>query len=248
MKISVIIITKNEQDNIGKCIDSIAWADEIVIIDDYSSDKTIQIAQSRGARVFKRKLNNDFSLQRNYGLKKAKNNWVLFLDADEIITTSLSKEIVRRLKNISLDVSGFYFKRKDYFVNQWLNYGETSSVKLLRLAKKNSGFWIGKVHEVWETKGETKEFSNPILHYPHKNLTSLYEKINFYTEIRAEELWKKGAKSSLFQIIAYPVGKFFQNYIVRQGYKDKTAGMVIALSMSFHSFLVRVKLWQKIKS
>ena len=245
IKTSVIILTNNEQDNIGKCMSSVAWSDEIIIIDDYSNDKTTQIAQSRGAKVFKRRLNNDFSSQRNFGLKKAKNNWVLFLDADEILTAFLSEEIVRRLKNINPGVSGFCFKRTDHFINQWLKHGETSNVRLLRLAKKNSGSWIGKVHETWQIKGETEEFSNPILHHPHKNLTSLYEKINFYTGIRAKELSNKGVKSTLFQIVVYPVGKFIQNYVLRKGFRDGTAGMVFAISMSFHSFLVRVKLWQK---
>jgi glycosyltransferase involved in cell wall biosynthesis len=244
MKISVVIITKNASKTISACLNSVAWADEIIVIDDYSDDDTIKIAKSRGAIVFKRELNNDFSSQRNFGIKKTKNNWVLFLDADEIIPTSLSKEIVRRLKFAPPNISGFYFFRKDYFINHWLNHGETAGVKLLRLAKKNYGLWQGKVHETWQIKGDTEQFKKPILHYPHKDLATLYRKINHYTDIRAEELKEKNITTNLFEIIFYPLAKFIQNYVFKKGYKDGTAGAVFALSMSFHSFLVRAKLWQ----
>jgi len=245
MKISVVIIAKNASKTLVSCLNSIAWVTEIIIIDDYSKDDTARVAKSRGARVFKRKFNNDFSSQRNFGLKKAKCDWVLFLDADEKIPTPLSREIVRRLKIVPDCVSGFYFFRKDFFLNRWLSHGETANVRLLRLARKNSGSWQGKVHETWQVKGETRQLKNPILHYPHKNLVSLYRKINHYTDIRAEELKNKGITTNLFEIIAFPLGKFIQNYLFRQGYKDGTAGIVLALSMSFHSFLVRAKLWQK---
>jgi glycosyltransferase involved in cell wall biosynthesis len=248
-RVSAVILTKESEERIGSLIDSLSWCSEIILVDDCSKDNTIKIAKSRGARVFKRRLDRDFAAQRNFGLQKANFDWVLFLDSDEHLSPALTKEIVRRLKFAKKkDVVGFCFKRKDFFINQWLNYGETAGVKLLRLGKKNAGSWKGKVHETWEIKGKILEMKNPILHYPHKNLTTVLEKINFYTSIRAQELYQKGVKTNVFQLVIYPWLKFLKDYFWLQGFRDGTAGMVFSLIMSLHSFLVRAKLyllWQR---
>jgi len=243
MKLSAVILTNNEEKNIARCIDNLRWCNEIIVIDDFSKDKTAKIARGRGAAVFKRKLSNNFAAQRNYALNKARGNWIMFVDADEIISSSLSREIVRRLKKVNKNTFGFYFSRKDFFINRWLNFGETSQVKLLRLARKNSGIWKGKVHETWQIKGNTEEMKNPILHYPHKNITGALEKINYYSSLRAQELCSQGIKTNVFEIVSYPLAKLFINIIWYQGHRDGMAGLVFALIMSFHSFLVRTKLW-----
>lgn len=248
LKITAVVLAKDEEGRIERCLDSLKWCDEVVVVDDYSTDRTVERAQGRGARVFKRKLNGDFAGQRNFGLKKAKGEWVLFVDADEEISSSLSQEIVRRLqKTTNNKTTNFYFKRKDFFINQWLNFGETAQIKLLRLAKKNSGAWEGKVHEVWQVKGKTGLLKEPILHYPHHDITGILGKINFYTDLRAQELAEKGIGVSLFPIIFYPLAKFLKNYLWFLGFRDGLAGLIFALMMSFHSFLVRGKLWQKQK-
>ncbi|MFH1601898.1 MAG: glycosyltransferase family 2 protein [Candidatus Shapirobacteria bacterium] len=248
MKISGVVIAKDEEGRIKKCLESLRFCDEIIVIDDYSTDNTAKIARSRGAAVYKKHLNQDFSSQRNFGLAKAKNEWVFFLDADEKVTPSLSQEIVRHLRNANKEKNkGFYFFRQDYFLNQKLNFGETAHVKLLRLAKKSAGKWKGRVHEEWIVKGKTGFFQNPLLHYPHRELSDLLAKINFYSGLKAQELAKKGEKSSLSMIIAFPLGKFLKNYFWLQGFRDKTAGFIFAMAMSFHSFLTRAKLWQSSK-
>ena len=125
-----------------------------------------------------------------------------------------------------------------------MTHGELSQVKLLRLAKKDDGKWHGKVHETLKVIGETGELAQPLLHVPHQNIKEFVSDIDEYSTLRAEELMEKGVSSSVFQVICFPLGKFIQNYIVRQGYKDGIPGMLYALMMSFHSFLVRAKLYQ----
>jgi len=245
MKISVAILSRNEEKNIIRCLESLSFCNEIILIDDYSSDKTAEIAKSRGVAVFKRKLNGDFARQRNFAFKKATNDWVLFLDADEVISPTLFSEIVRRVKEgEEKGIVGYYFSRKDFFINSFLKYGETSRVKLLRLAKKSAGLWEGKVHEEWKVTGKTELMKNPILHYSHNNLADSFAKINFYSDLRAQELFLQGKRGSLLEIIIYPMAKFIKNYFWYLGFLDKTGGLVFALMMSFHSFLVRGKLWQ----
>jgi len=241
--ISVIILSKNEEENIKDCLQSVInLASEIILIDDYSTDETIKMAKSFGAKVFLRHLNGDFSKQRNFGLEKAKNEWVLFLDADERVADKLAQEITAAISKYE-DISGYFFKRNDFFAGHFLKYGETANVKLLRLAKKDSGLWERKVHEVWHIKGKTKEFKNPLLHYPHSTITDFLKEINFYSSLHAKSLKGEGVKPSLFRLIFNPFGKFISNYFFKRGFLDGTSGLITALMMSFHSFLARSKLF-----
>ena len=138
-------------------------------------------------------------------------------------------------------------KRKDFFLGRWLKYGETANVKLLRLVKKGSGEWKRRVHEVFETKGETTELKNPILHYPHPTISEFLESINFHSSLHSQVLFEEGKKTNLFEIIFYPLGKFCLNYFWRLGFLDGIQGLIMALMMSLHSFLARAKLYEKIK-
>lgn len=242
--ISAVVLTKNEENNIRGCLTSLVWADEIVVIDDYSTDKTPTVAQKIGAKVYKRHLNGDFATQRNFGLKMAKGDWILFIDADERVTEALASEIKMQISKSKNDkVVGFFLKRKDFLWGRGLRYGETAKVRLLKLAKKKAGKWVRSVHETWQVGGKHKELKNPLLHYPHQTISEFLENINFFSTLHAQILFKEGIKTNLFQIIAYPIGKFLQNYIWRLGFLDGIPGLIIALMMSFHSFLARAKLY-----
>lgn len=245
--ISAVVLTKNEENNIVDCLESIEWVDEVIVVDDNSEDRTAELAKTKGAAIYKRSLNGDFSSQRNFGLKKAKGEWILFVDVDERVTIHLKNEILGTISSQNLleqKLCGFYIQRKDIIWGHTLRFGETGHSKLLRLASKDSGKWEGRVHEEWNVKGNIGQLKNPLLHYPHQSITEFLGEINFYTDIRAKELYEKGVRVNLFSIIAYPKTKFFVNYFLRRGFIDGTAGLLIAVLMSFHSFLVRGKLWQ----
>jgi glycosyltransferase involved in cell wall biosynthesis len=241
--ISAVVLTKNEEENIKECLAGLSWCDEIIVIDDNSTDKTQEIARKMGARVFARALNKDFAGQRNFGLEKANGEWVLFVDADERVSSALWYEVMAHTNDPGNHYSGFYIKRTDVLWGKELKYGEIGNIKLLRLARKDAGLWQGKVHEVWKVKGKTLLLQKALLHYPHSTVETFLKEINFYTDLRAEELHKKGVKAFWWSIIIYPKAKFVLNYILRRGYKDGVPGLVLALMMSFHSFLVRSKLW-----
>ncbi len=240
MKISAVVLTKNEEKNIKGCLKSLDFCDEMIVVDDFSPDRTREIAREHGARVFQRRLAGDFASQRKLGLRKAKNDWVLFIDADERISPALAGEILNYESRI-MNYDGFYFKRRDFFLGCWLKHGETSRVRLLRLARKNSGRWQGRVHETWQVKGKIGDLEEPLLHYPHPSLTEFLEKINHYTSLRARE------EKNFFwsQLFFYPLLKFSQNYFFRLGFLDGWAGLMMAWLMSFHSLVVRVKTWEK---
>jgi glycosyltransferase involved in cell wall biosynthesis len=239
--ITAIILTKNEEERIERCIKSLLWCDEIIIIDDYSMDKTLSIASKFETRVYQRHLNNDFAQQRNFGLSKALNEWVLFIDSDEVISEKLSNEIQNKILDNQFD--GFFIKRRDIFLKRELKYGETGKIKLLRLARKTSGKWKRKVHEYWDIAGKIEELKNPILHEKKEKLSVFINKLNFYSDLHAKELKKEGRSINFIKIIIWPAGKFINNYILKLGFLDGTPGFMIAFMMSFHSFLAWSKSW-----
>jgi len=241
--ISVVILTKNEENNIAACLDSLAWCDEKIVIDDHSSDKTVEIAKEKGAIVYTRILGDNFSDQRNYGIEKAQGDWILYIDADERVSSALWYEIMQHTSESIDDANGYYIKRQDTMWGKVLKHGEVGNIVLLRLAKKNTGKWEGRVHEQWKVRGKTTLLKNPLDHYPHPTVAEFLREINYYTDIRAEELHKKNIKSSLLSIIIYPKSKFILNYFFKRGFEDGLAGFVFAMMMSLHSFLVRSKLW-----
>lgn len=241
--ITAVILTKNEETHIVDCIESVSFCDEVIVIDDNSTDRTVELAKRAETEVFTRALEDDFSAQRNFGLGKAKGEWVLFVDADERVSASLRDEIIQLTNQLVNQFTGFYIKRTDFMWGKELKYGETGNIKLLRLARKDAGRWEGKVHEEWRVKGLTGELTNHFYHYPHPTVGEFLEEINRYTDIRARQLYERGSKAYWWSIILYPKLKFFLNYFIRQGFRDGVPGLVIAIVMSFHSFLVRGKLW-----
>jgi len=242
--ITAVILTKDEEKNIRTCIESLDFVNEIILVDDKSKDKTVSIAESYGAKVFVRKLAEDFSIQRNYGLEQAKGEWVLFVDADEVVTKALKEEILGKLAKPS-KVTGYYFKRRDFIWGKELMFGETANNLFLRLARKGFGTWHRKVHETWDIRGWKNNFKNPIFHYPHQTLSEFVYGVNYFSSLHADANRKEKKRSSVFKIIFWPKLKFFQNYILRLGFFDSSQGFIISMIMSFHSFLAWSKLWVK---
>ena len=243
LDISAIIITKNEEKNIVDCIDTLKWCRQILVIDDFSEDRTAEIAKINGAQVYEHQLNQDFSNQRNFALSKSETGWVMFIDADERVSEELRKEIEKELVS-SEDIKGYTLSRKDILWGTTLNHGETGHSRFLRLAKKDAGEWQGKVHEVWRINGKTKALTNSLIHYPHQDISMILSEINFYTDLRAKELSDNGLKATWREIIFYPIAKFIVNFKLKLGFLDGVPGLLIAIFMSFHSFLVRAKLWE----
>lgn len=238
--ISAVVLTHNSEPMIRATLQNLLWCDEVICIDDYSTDHTVRIAKALGARIYKRHLDGNFAAQRNFGLAHAKHPWVLFVDSDEIVSVELAREIKRA---ITTDAAGFRLKRKDWMFGKWLRFGETSRVRLLRLARKSKGVWRRAVHEVWEIKGEIRECREPLQHFPHSNVAQFIEEIDKYSTLNASYLYKQNIRSSSWHIVMYPVAKFFVDYVWYLGFLDGTAGMIVAILMSFHSFLTRAKLY-----
>ncbi len=245
--ISAVVLAGNEAKNLAACLASLDWCDEIIVIDDFSTDRTVAIARENGALVFQHHLKNDFAGQRNFGLQKARGDWILFIDADERVSSALAAEILNSQFSI-LNYDGFNLKRRDFWGGHWLEHGETGRIELLRLARQGAGLWQRPVHEFWDIKGAVGELKNPLLHYPHQGLTDFLIHVNFYSDLHADTFYRQGVRPADIRIIVNPLGKFIVNWIFKLGFLDGTPGLIVALVMSFHSFLAWGKLylkWQK---
>ncbi|MFZ2153219.1 MAG: glycosyltransferase family 2 protein [Microgenomates group bacterium] len=246
--LSLILITKNESENVkkwGSWIGKLKNLNELIVVDDNSTDNTLKIVKKLATKklkvkTFVRHLDNDFSSQRQFAVGKCTNNLILWLDADEYP----SIELIEYINHIDTSqYINFAFKRADIFLGSTLHHGENAHQYFLRLFDKQHGYFSGLVHELWVSSRPTLLVNHEINHFSHKTLKTFFEKINFYSEIRSRELYKNKVKSSIWQIIFYPFGKFISDYIFKLGFLDSTAGIIMALGMSFHSFLVRAKLW-----
>jgi len=243
--ITVIILAKNEESNIGRALNSARFAGEILVVDDGSTDKTIELARDAGASVLKASLNNDFGFHRNVAMKSAKNDWILFLDADE----ELTPELVDSIQGLAEEDTraGYYLKRRDYWWGKELHHGETKTARtrgIMRLVNRTRGAWVGTVHETYHAEGSTGSLAGFINHYPHQTLAEFISSVNAYSTLRAKELYKAGLGTGIGQIVLFPFLKFMLTYFFYLGFLDGPAGFVYAFLMSFHSFLVRAKLYQ----
>lgn len=249
--ISAVIITKNEENNIINCLESIDFVDEIIVIDDFSSDRTQEVIKNykkSKIKLLKRKLDT-FSSQRNYGLQKSSSKWTLFVDADETVTEKLQEEIKNKITSSSnQEVNGYYLKRTDVMWGKSIKHGESANIKIIRLAKTKSGKWKQDVHETWDVKGKKETLNSHLVHHPHQSIREFVKEVDFYSTLRANELSKTKNSVSVFSVVGYPLAKFVFNFFYKQGYKDGVEGFLIAAMMSLHSFLVRAKLWQIVRN
>lgn len=247
---SAVILTKNEEGNIRECLESLKWCDEIIVIDDYSEDRTVEMAKKHGAEVYKHALNNNFASQRNFGLEKARGEWVFFVDADERVSEALASEVSSIVNRELSTHKGFYLRRRDFMWGRELKHGETGTVRLLRLGRKGTGVWKRAIHEIWDIKGPLSALENPLMHYPHQTLREFIADVDWMSTLHAQENRKEEKKSSLLKIVLMPKLKFFDSWILKKGFLDGTPGFLAAMMMSLHSFLAWSKLWlaQKVKS
>lgn len=246
--LSLILLTKNESENLnkwGKWIKKILPLNEIIVVDDNSTDNTVKITKSwadknLSVKTFTHSLKGNFSDQRQFALSKTKNDWVIFLDADE----TLPPATVNYLNNIRLkDNHSYLFHRNLIYLNHTIKYGQCLNDKPIRLFNKFEGKFSGRVHEVWKSQSQQIDTHQYINHCSFSNLNVFLKKINLYSTLRSEELYEQKYRTNTFEIIFYPFFKFIHLYFIKLGFLDAIPGIIISLSMSFGTFLTRSKLW-----
>lgn len=243
MKLSAVIISKNAEDQIGNAIDSVSFADEIIVVDNGSTDKTAEIAKYLKAKVFNI-TSNDFSELRNYGLDKAKGEWILYIDTDEIVSKELETNIKNQISNVKNEESRVYkIKRKNFYLG---NHEWPKIEKLERLFKKNAlKGWYGKLHESPKVDGQIGELDGFLLHYTHKDLRSMLEKTLIWSKVEADLRFKANhPKMTWWRFPRVMFSAFFDSYFKQEGWKIGIAGLIESVYQSFSIFITYARLWE----
>ena len=240
-KISVIVITKDEEKNISDCLKSVEWADEIIVIDAESNDKTVELVKTFTDKVYIKKWEG-YVPQKKYALSLASNGWVLSVDADERITPELKNEILNLSPN---EFVGYRIRRKNFLLNKEITSCGWGNDYQLRLFKKDKTNLTDRlVHEGFIVDGKIAKLENPMLHYTFSSFSEYFNKINYYTSLKAEELVKQKRKIGGWTIFSHTFSAFFLFFINKRGFKDGVYGLIISLLHSVSTMLNYIKLWE----
>lgn len=246
-KVSVVISAYNEEGSIRDCLNSVqALADEIVVVDNSSSDKTAEIAKKLGARVFTQENDpRNIDLQKNFGFSKATGDWILSLDADERLTSELTKEIKGKIGN-SPPLAGYWIPRKNIIFGKWIKSDMWWPDFQLKLFKKGKGkFGTNDVHKALILEGGSEKLANPLIHHNYVSIHQYIQKLNNYTDIEAENLSSQGYKFNWLDAIRFPVNDFVKTFFLQKGFKDGIHGLVLSMFQAFYMGIVFAKLWEK---
>lgn len=242
-RLSVAIITYNEEEEIKDCLESVKWADEIVVVDSFSTDKTLDICRQYTNKVFQHEWSG-YSNQKNYAINVTTNPWILILDADERVSERLTKEI-KEILDKDLGVDGYYIPRKSYFLGRWIRYGGWYPDYSIRLFRKDKGrFEQREVHESVRINGKTAKLKNHLEHYTYRNLSEYIQRMDRYSTLAAMEMVGEGRRSGPRNILFRPILTFFRMYILKQGFREGIYGLLISVLYSYYTFLKYVKLWE----
>ena len=242
-KVSVTIITLNEAAHVAGAIDSVRWADEILVVDCGSTDGTADIARGKGAVVVCREWSG-YVDQKNFAAERAAHDWIFSLDADERVTPALAAEI-RALVAGEPPRRGYRVPRVTYHLGRWIRTTDFYPDFQTRLYDRRAARWRGKyVHESVAVDGPVGRLRHELEHYSFRNLRDQLDRINHYTTLAARQMYESGRRSGPLHLLVHPPAAFLRNYLLRRGVLDGTAGLTISLMNAYSVFLKFAKLWE----
>jgi glycosyltransferase involved in cell wall biosynthesis len=246
-KLTVTVITKNEATNVDACLASVAWADEVLVVDCGSTDGTADLARARGARVVVRDWPG-YSAQKNFAATEATHDWILSVDADERVTPALAQEIRALLAAPGgPPLGGYRIPRVTWHLGRWIRTTDWYPDSQLRLYDRRRARWKSKrVHESVEldaTNAGPGQLQHELEHYAYRDISHHLETMNRYTTLAAEEMHAAGRRAGLVDLVAHPLAAFLRNYVLRRGFTDGAAGFVISSMNAHYVFLKFAKLW-----
>lgn len=239
--LSVVIITHNEEDNIKECLESVQWADEVIVVDSDSTDKTEEICGDFGVHFIKEPWKG-FAKQKNSAIEKATRDWILSLDADERITPELRDEIATVMESNN-PKDGYFIARKNFFLGRWIKRCGWYPDYNLRLFRKGKGlFGIREVHEAVQLNGTAAYLKFPMEHHTYKSLEDFMKRLDRYSTLAAQELFKEKKTYGILHIMFRPIFTFISMYFLRLGFLEGYYGFVLSVLYSFYTFLKYIKL------
>lgn len=242
-KITAAVITFNEEKNIRRCLESVTWADEIVVIDSHSIDKTVEIAREYTDKVIQRDWPGHIQ-QKNFAREAASHNWIFSLDADEEVSPEL-RESILTAREQGLQHDGYHLARKVHYLGKWIHHSGWYPDHKVRLFDRRKAEWGGtNPHDRIEIDSSTELLQGDLYHYSYENLSAHIQTINNFTSISAKEMHLKGRKAGLGKLLLNPFFKFLKSFFLKRGFLDGRVGLFIAITGSFYVFLKYLKLWE----
>lgn len=245
-KLSVVISAYNEEKKIADCLESVReLGDEIVLVDSSSTDKTVEIAKKYTRRIYARPNNLMLNVNKNFGFSKAKGDWILSLDADERVSSELSREIKGKISNSK--VVGYWIPRKNIIFGKWIQHTGWYPDHQLRLFQRDKGkFPENHVHEMVQLHGETEYLTEHIIHYNYDSVYQFLQKLGtIYAPNEAQQLMKKGYVFNWKDAFRFPLSEFINRFFAREGYKDGFHGLMLSLLMGFYHLVVFSYVWEQ---
>ncbi len=242
MKVSAVIITYNEEDRLPDALASLQGvADEIVVVDSYSNDRTVEIARATGARVTKNRF-EDYGQQKNFALGQAGHEWILNLDADERVSPELKRAISElREKGCPESTAAFAIKRKTYYLGHWIRHSGWYPDRKVRLFRKNAASWQGRIHERLVVSGEISSLAGDILHFTYRDIGDHVRRLERYSSFQAEEIVKQGKRLLYLRLLLLPPVTFLRHFVWKLGFLDGYPGLVIATVQSWGTAMKYLK-------
>jgi glycosyltransferase involved in cell wall biosynthesis len=245
-KISATIIAFNEERNIERCLQSLQGvADEIIVVDSFSQDKTVEICEKYGAKVFQHPFEG-YGAQKNFAVSQASFDLILSLDADEALSEPLKKSLIEAKESEAFDA--WKCNRITNFCGTWIRHGGWYPDRQLRFWNRNAGSWNdSKVHEKVDLKPDARlgYLKGDLLHYSYYSFDEYIRQMNKYSDLKAEELIRRGKSPAALKLIFKPFGKFLTNYVYKMGFMDGYYGFVLAVSAGYADFITQVKMKEK---
>lgn len=243
LPISVVIVTRDEERNIEDALKSVADAKEIIIVDSFSTDRTVELCKQYTDKVFQHEWQG-FARQKQTAVDYAEGPWVLILDADERVTPDLKSEIIQNIEHSNY--VGYYLPRENYFIGKWIKHSGWWPDNTLRLFKKDKGRLESReVHEKVVVEGNVGYLKYPLKHYTYRRISDFVERMERYSTLAAIEIRKNSGRSGLFSLTAKPLATFIKMFILRLGFLDGTRGLLLAILYSYYTFLKYAKTWEK---
>lgn len=239
--LSAVILTKDEEHNIERCLKSVvSLCDEVIVVDCYSQDKTVEIAKNYTDKVY---LNEwpGFAEQRIFGLSKTRNDWILWIDADEEVSPELDREI----RNLDFESDSYIIPMLIWYLGRWIRHCGWYPGHKVRLFDKTKGqFNDVRVHEHFSTGKPAPMLKHPMYHYSYRNLRHHLDKINLYTSLAGRQMHEKGKNVTISSAMGHAVSRFLKTFIIKCGFLDGRQGLIISILASYYTFLKYAKCWE----
>jgi glycosyltransferase involved in cell wall biosynthesis len=241
--VSVYVLTTNNRRTIRRCLGSLAWAEEVVVVDSMSTDGTFDLSREYTEKVFRRAWTNHRD-QYQYAADLATREWILFVDADEEIPPELAEEIREAVKEDGRGFDGFTIYRRTWYLGRWIRHGGWYPDGEIRLYKRSKGRWEGDLHAKVAVDGRVGALRHQYLHYTYRDISDQIQTVDRYSRVAAEDLYRNGRRFSLGRLLFHPLFRLVKEYLLKGGFRDGMPGLVIVVTTMYYVFVKYAKLWE----